>query len=157
MGSWDDVMVGDVGAFGGVREQGDELVATDASHDVRAAHLVLEHFGELTQEPIACVVAEAVVDGLEVVEIEVGECEWYPCRSQTRTSWSACMANPRRLFSPVRGSEIASCAFATSRWTMAARSWRDSTSSGEKSRTWWSTRQRVPSLAPPGPWIGAPA
>ena len=56
-----------------VGEQGDELVATEASDDVAGAHRRFQPFGGLAQDPVALGVAASVVELLEGVEVEQDE------------------------------------------------------------------------------------
>ena len=56
--------------FGDVLEQHGELVAAEARGDVGAADGVVEPARELDEHLVARGVAERVVDGLEVVEVE---------------------------------------------------------------------------------------
>ena len=51
-------------------EQDAELVAAEAGHGVAGADAAAEAGGHRRQEPVAGGVAEAVVDGLEVVEVD---------------------------------------------------------------------------------------
>ena len=57
-------------ALGDVLEQHGELVAAEARRDVGAADAVVEPARELDEHLVAGGVAERVVDGLEVVEVE---------------------------------------------------------------------------------------
>ena len=59
----------------GVRHQQHELLAAGAHDDVLAAHLAEQQRGDAHQHAVAGLVAEAVVDDLEVVEVEHGEAE----------------------------------------------------------------------------------
>ena len=64
---------GDVGGLRRVRnpvEQDGELVAAEAGNRVRRAHGALEALRHLPQDRVAGRVAEAVVDGLEIVQID---------------------------------------------------------------------------------------
>ena len=54
------------------REDG-ELVAAEARHDVGFAEGLQQHLRDVTQEAIPLFVTEAVVDGLEVVHVEVDD------------------------------------------------------------------------------------
>ena len=49
----------------------DELVTAHARHRVAGAHGVAEPFGDLHEQPVADGVPEAVVDELEVIEVEI--------------------------------------------------------------------------------------
>ena len=56
---------------GGVeRHQDGELVAADAGHEVGAGHGGLQARADLAQQPVAGLVAERVVELLEVVEVD---------------------------------------------------------------------------------------
>ena len=57
--------------IGRCAQHDDELVAADAAHHVLAAHDVTDAGGDDAEELVAGVVAEAVVDVLEAVEVEV--------------------------------------------------------------------------------------
>ena len=64
---------GDVGGLRRVRdpvEQDGEFVATEPGNRVRRAHSALEALRHLPQDRVAGRVAEAVVDGLEIVEVD---------------------------------------------------------------------------------------
>ncbi|EGF32081.1 hypothetical protein IMCC9480_2969 [Oxalobacteraceae bacterium IMCC9480] len=51
-------------------EQHDEFVATDARHGIAVAHAARQPTGDLLQQQIALVMAEAVIEQLEVVEVD---------------------------------------------------------------------------------------
>jgi len=53
-----------------VRQDDRELVPTEASHRVALAHALLQSCGGLLQDLVAFGVTEAVVDSLEVVEVD---------------------------------------------------------------------------------------
>ena len=62
------------GGFGiKMREQNGELVPADAADDIRLARLTDQHFADCADDGIARRMAMAVVDRLEVVEIEIDE------------------------------------------------------------------------------------
>ena len=61
------------GIFGGraeVFEDDDELVTAEAGHDIRLADALGDALGDLAQEFVSGAVAEGIVEGLEVVEID---------------------------------------------------------------------------------------
>ena len=58
---------------GVVGEHDGELVAAEPGDGVAVAQLVLQPLGEGAQQPVARLVAEGVVDLLEVVEVEEQE------------------------------------------------------------------------------------
>ena len=94
---------GDVGGLRRVRdsvEQDGELVAAEPGDRVRRADGVQEALRHLAQDRVAGRVAEAVVDGLEVVEVDehdadrlasVGSSAMRACctRSANRAGWRA--------------------------------------------------------------------
>ena len=55
---------------GAGREQDGELVAADAGHELGVGHAGLQPRADLAQEPVAGLVAERVVELLEVVEVD---------------------------------------------------------------------------------------
>ena len=55
---------------GAGRQQDGELVAADAGHELGAGHAGLQARADLAQQPVAGLVAERVVELLEVVEVD---------------------------------------------------------------------------------------
>jgi hypothetical protein len=70
-------------------KQGGELVPTQASQDVGGAERGTDPLAELLQQLIARVVAEAVVDRLEPVEVEQQERQVDRCAAAGRAGASA--------------------------------------------------------------------
>ena len=57
-------------AASGLLDQHGELVATEPGHRVGRAQAALNPAGDLDEDPVAGAMADAVVDALEIVEIE---------------------------------------------------------------------------------------
>ena len=64
-----------VGAVARADEQHGELVAAQAGERVARFHGVAQAAGDVLQQPVAVGVAERVVDGLEIVEVDDHERE----------------------------------------------------------------------------------
>ncbi|MCY1549297.1 hypothetical protein D9M68_854580 [compost metagenome] len=54
----------------GAANQHGELIAAQACHVIAAAHVLAQAFGDYLQHQVAGVVAEAIVDRLEVIEVD---------------------------------------------------------------------------------------
>ncbi|PWK84524.1 hypothetical protein C8D88_108139 [Lentzea atacamensis] len=52
------------------RDQDDELVASEAAHQIGVAYGVAQHMGGRTQNGVTGGVAKLVVDGFEVIEVD---------------------------------------------------------------------------------------
>ena len=83
----------------GARHQQHELLAAGARDDVVGADLLAQQLGHAHEHAVAGLVPEAVVDRLEVVDVEHGQADG-PATSRRRSRW-------RRLCSPVSGSRSA--------------------------------------------------
>src|SRR5207249_1295919 len=59
----------------GLREQDDELFAAIPGHDIATPHGSKEAAGNLNQDPVAGLMAVAVVDPLEVVDVDDEEAD----------------------------------------------------------------------------------
>ena len=90
---------------GAERQQHGELVAADAGHELGAGDAGLQARADLAQQPVAGVVAERVVELLEVVEVDQQQRE-LGLDARGRRSWSRRGAanSLRRLARPVSGS-----------------------------------------------------
>ena len=101
-------------ALGDVLEQHGELVAAESRGDVRAADAVVEAARELDEHLVAGGVAERVVHGLEVVEVEEDHRRRAVLAAARAIAWRTCSANIARFASPVTGSWNAWCASSAS-------------------------------------------
>src|SRR5262245_54540044 len=54
----------------GLRQQQDELLSAEAGQDVRASDVASADIGDMADDGVTCVMAEAVVDRLEQVDVE---------------------------------------------------------------------------------------
>ena len=70
------VQIGDAG------QHDDELVTTDTCDDVVAADMVLDALGDLREQCVAAGVPVVVVDGLEVVDVDIHEPDALPVRGR---------------------------------------------------------------------------
>ena len=85
-----------------------ELVAAEAGHGVGGAHALSQPVGGLHQQLVAGAVAEAVVDDLEVVEVEEEHDDLgAAARSRRWRAWPNRSSSSIRLGSPVRASWLA--------------------------------------------------
>ena len=85
----------------------DELVAAHARHQIALADRGLQALGHGDQQIVADIVAEAVIDQLEAVEIEKGDREALAALAHRRQRRSSCWANSERLGRPVSASWVA--------------------------------------------------
>jgi hypothetical protein len=90
------------------REQQDELVAAEPSHQVARSQRCSPQSGEFDEQAVAGSVAAAVVGQLEVVKVDDRKRERLAWRSANARCRAAAMANPVRLSKPVRLSVCAS-------------------------------------------------
>ena len=67
----------------GIGQEDDELLATKSGDDIAGPYGLLDYAHEVHQCVVACLVAQAVVELLEVVDIDQGDREWrvLPVRS----------------------------------------------------------------------------
>ena len=92
------------GQVGALARQDPELVAAEARDRVAVAQAADEALGDELQQHVAVLVAERVVDLLELVEVETRSASGSPVRSAARIAWSTRSPNSTRLGRSVRSS-----------------------------------------------------
>ena len=89
---------------GGSRQDGNELLAAEPAKQIRRPHVDARHRGEQAQGLVAHRVAEAIVDPLEIVEIEYQHTDRLTPFLQPVDEQRGPGQNPRRFNTPVRSS-----------------------------------------------------
>ena len=102
---------------GAVLDQHHELVAAHPGHQVTVtAQVGAQALGDGPQQRVAGVVAQGVVDGLEVVQVQVADPDRVVRGRRRSRAASSRSKNSVRLGSPVSGSCMAWCASRVCRW-----------------------------------------